>query len=63
MCFHKIPEQTYFNYSFDNDELNGLGKITGALILAGQKMKMAAIPCFAWAHREMGKMSVSLKSR
>ena len=59
----EIPEQTYFNYSFDKGLLNGLGKITGMAILMGQKKKMTAIPYFAWAHREMGEMSVWLKSK
>jgi DUF1680 family protein len=51
----QLPEEGKFNYSFDSELLGGIGKIKGQTI--------TAIPYYAWAHREIGEMSVWLKQK
>ncbi|WP_422079495.1 glycoside hydrolase family 127 protein [Ulvibacterium sp.] len=51
----QIPLNEKLNYSYDPELLNGIGKIKGRTI--------TAIPYYAWAHREIGEMSVWLKQK
>ena len=53
-----VPSSADFQYTFDPTLFGGLGKIIGT---AQGNQFVTAIPYFAWAHREMGEMSVWLK--
>ena len=48
-----IDKNESLAYSFDQELLNGAGKIEGETI--------TAIPYYAWAHRGIGEMAVWLK--
>ena len=53
-----VPPRADFQYTFDRSLFGGLGKITGT---AQGNQFVTAIPYFAWAHRDMGEMTVWLK--
>jgi len=56
----QLDEEADFRYAFDPQLLGGLGKIEGKAVLDGEELPFTAIPYYAWAHRQMGEMSVWL---
>jgi DUF1680 family protein len=57
----KLNLNDQFKYSFDEDLLEGIGKILGkATDSKNNIVDFTAIPYFAWAHRDDGEMSVWL---
>ena len=57
----KLNLNDQFKYSFDEDLLEGIGKILGkATYSKNNIVDFTAIPYFAWAHRDDGEMSVWL---
>lgn len=52
-----------FEYVYDEELLNGVGKITGQAYMAEKNVPFQAIPYYAWAHRKMGEMAVWLTAR
>ena len=55
-----IHKDGTFEYVFDSELFEGLGKIEGKAVSAEKEVDFTAIPYYAWAHREMGEMSVWL---
>jgi len=55
-----INKEGTFEYVFDSELFEGLGKIEGKAATSGMEVDFTAIPYYAWAHREMGEMSVWL---
>ena len=58
-----LPKESVIEYVFDPGLFNGLGKLKGQAALASNPVDFTAIPYYAWAHREMGEMSVWLDSK
>jgi DUF1680 family protein len=59
----KLSKEDVFKYSFDAGMFSGMGKITGMACSASGEIPFTAIPYYAWAHREMGEMSVWLNAK
>ena len=53
----KLSPDTEFEYAFNPELFGGLGMIKGQ---AETSTPFAAIPYYAWAHRDMGEMAVWL---
>ena len=58
-----ISEEDVFEYTFDPGLFGGLGTIKGKAVAAANPVTFKAIPYYAWAHREMGEMSVWLSKK
>jgi DUF1680 family protein len=55
-----LSEEDPFEYAFDPGLFGGLGTIKGRAVAASDPVAFMAIPYYAWAHREIGEMSVWL---
>lgn len=55
-----LSKEDAFEYAFDSGLLGGLGTIKGNADVASNPVAFMAIPYYAWAHREIGEMSVWL---
>jgi DUF1680 family protein len=55
-----IEESGSFEYTFDEQLLNGVGKIMGKAETDAGTTSFTAIPYYAWAHRQIGEMAVWL---
>ena len=53
-----LSEEDAFDYAFDPGLFDGLGTIKGKAVAASDPVAFMAIPYYAWAHREIGEMSV-----
>jgi DUF1680 family protein len=54
----KLSQKDPFEYSFDPGLFGGLGTIKGQALAASDPVAFMAVPYYAWAHREIGEMSV-----
>ena len=55
-----LAKEDTFDYTFDPSLFGGLGSIKGRAVSAAKPVAFMAIPYYAWAHREIGEMSVWL---
>ena len=55
-----IDEDVKSNFTFDENLLNGIGKIE--LINSSNSNKITMIPYYAWANRKLGEMAVWLNT-
>ncbi len=58
-----LPAKATFDYSFDASLLNGVGIIKSKGKPNSKSKSMTAIPYFAWAHRQMGEMTVWMNTQ
>src|SRR5690606_12584649 len=58
-----LPKQNKLNYTFDQNLLHGIGKITAEYNTELGSNTLTVIPYFAWAHREIGEMAVWIDSK
>jgi len=58
-----LTREDTIEYVFDSGLLIGMGKLKGKAVSASKPVDFTAIPYFAWAHREMGEMSVWLDAK
>ena len=57
-----LDKEEKFEYAYDQGLLNGVGKITGKVEAGTETTSFTAIPYYAWAHRQMGEMTVWLNA-
>ncbi len=55
-----LSREGVFEYRFDEGMLGGTGKLRGKASSPADRAGFTAIPYYAWAHREIGEMSVWL---
>ena len=54
----KFSEEDEFNFEFDNGLFKGTGIIKGPAEEQTNQKSISLIPCYAWAHRNLGEMTV-----
>jgi DUF1680 family protein len=58
-----LSKEEVFEYTFNSELFDGLGEITGTAVSASKQTPFVAIPYYAWAHREIGEMSVWINAK